>query len=564
MLRDYHRHGSETAFAELVRRHIHLVYSVAARHVGVAAHAEEITQAVFIILARKAAGLRPDTILEGWLHETTRLTALSFLRGERRRRFREQEAYMQSTLQESPENAVWHQIAPLLDEAIARLGKKDRDAVILRFFKERSVRDVAAAMQVSELAAQRRVLRAVDKLRQFFAERGVDSPADAITNSIAAHSIQMAPAGLAAAATAAAKGAAASTSTLTLVKGALKIMAWTQTKNAGAIVVGAVVLLAGGTIATGSLLDWLTNKVIPFEAQGTVTYAAIWPDATYTRTEHFTVARDGNIWKIRTTVEKQEYTGPPGDTNNDDLYWEMGFDGTNLYTLEQQDKDKLLATVPPTVLQRGVIFAEGSVQTAGSPPHNDAQQFYPVWLAYCSAPYFEKLKGDKAVAPRYAMRDFMNEPVKRIELAAKWDMHDRSFVKDVSWFSDGTTEGVGPNGKSFIEKYQPPYDKPFVEGRFEILSWTNWNGVSVPSDFKLTVYRPDYASTNIAKFVVATTVTGTLGQIQNIGKFSPVPQLNMATRITDLRIKVRPGLQPSGYISTNLWNITNSVHSLQK
>ena len=182
---------------------------------------------------------------------------------------------MQSTLQESPENAVWHQIAPLLDEAIARLGKKDRDAVILRFFKERSVRDVAAAMQVSELAAQRRVLRAVDKLRQFFAERGVDSPADAITNSIAAHSIQMAPAGLAAAATAAAKGAAASTSTLTLVKGALKIMAWTQTKNAGAIVVGAVVLLAGGTIATGSLLDWLTNKVIPFEAQGTVTYAAI-------------------------------------------------------------------------------------------------------------------------------------------------------------------------------------------------------------------------------------------------------------------------------------------------
>jgi DNA-directed RNA polymerase specialized sigma24 family protein len=82
LVRDYHRHGSEAAFAELVRRHVHLVYSVAVRHVGVAAHAEEITQAVFIILARKAAGLRPDTILEGWLHETARLTALSFLRGD--------------------------------------------------------------------------------------------------------------------------------------------------------------------------------------------------------------------------------------------------------------------------------------------------------------------------------------------------------------------------------------------------------------------------------------------------------------------------------------------------
>ena len=245
LLRDYRRHGSETAFAELVRRHIHIVYSVAARHAGVAAHAEEITQAVFIILARKAAGLRPGTILEGWLHETTRLTALNFLRGERRRQFREQEAYMQSTIQESPEDAVWQQLAPMLDEAIARLGKQDRDAVILRFFKERRVREVAAAMQVSEPAAQRRVLRAVDKLRQFFAERGVNCPADAITGSIAAHSIQIAPAGLAAAVTAAAKGAAASASVLTLVKGALKIMAWTKAKTAA--VAGMVLILAAGT-----------------------------------------------------------------------------------------------------------------------------------------------------------------------------------------------------------------------------------------------------------------------------------------------------------------------------
>ena len=116
LLRHYAREGSETAFAELVQRHINLVYSVAFRHVGIAAHAEEITQAVFIILARKAAGLRPDTVLEGWLHETTRLTALSFLRGERRRQFREQEAYMQSTPNESTDDATWSQLAPLLDE----------------------------------------------------------------------------------------------------------------------------------------------------------------------------------------------------------------------------------------------------------------------------------------------------------------------------------------------------------------------------------------------------------------------------------------------------------------
>src|ERR1017187_6883066 len=176
LMRDFDRQGSEAAFAVLVQRHINLVYSVALRHVGIAAHAEEITQAVFIILARKAASLRADTILEGWLHETTQLTALSFLRGERRRQFREQEAYMQSTLQESADASTWNQLAPLLDEAMSRLGKKDRDAVMLRFFKEKNLREVATALKVNEAAAQRRVYRAVEKLRRFFTKRGVVLP----------------------------------------------------------------------------------------------------------------------------------------------------------------------------------------------------------------------------------------------------------------------------------------------------------------------------------------------------------------------------------------------------
>src|SRR5579859_6656520 len=127
LLRDYVRRGSESAFAELVQRHLNLVYSAALRHVGIAAQAEEIAQAVFIILARKAASLREGIVLEAWLYETTRLTALAFLRGERRRQFREQEAYMQSTLTDPADNSVWGQLAPLLDEAMSRLARDDRE-----------------------------------------------------------------------------------------------------------------------------------------------------------------------------------------------------------------------------------------------------------------------------------------------------------------------------------------------------------------------------------------------------------------------------------------------------
>jgi RNA polymerase sigma factor (sigma-70 family) len=247
LLKEYVRDGSETAFAELVRRHIDLVYSVALRHAGVTAHAQEITQTVFIVLARRAAGLRENTILEGWLYGTTRLTALSFLRGERRRQFREQEAYVQSTLQEPTDHLLWNQLGPLLDEAMSQLGKKDRDAVILRFFKDQAVHEVATAMQTSDAAAQRRILRALEKLRKFFVRRGVSSTAAIIAVMISTNSIQAAPVGLAktVSAVAIAKGAAVSTSTLTLIKGALKIMAWTKIKTAAAI--GVVIILAAGT-----------------------------------------------------------------------------------------------------------------------------------------------------------------------------------------------------------------------------------------------------------------------------------------------------------------------------
>ena len=120
LLAEFARSESEAAFAALVARYVNLVYSAALRFTGNPHHAGEITQAVFIILARKAGKLSPRSVLSGWLYQTARLAAANFMKGEIRRQRREQEAYMQSTLTE-PGPGVWEQIAPLLDEAMDRL-----------------------------------------------------------------------------------------------------------------------------------------------------------------------------------------------------------------------------------------------------------------------------------------------------------------------------------------------------------------------------------------------------------------------------------------------------------
>src|SRR5262249_55808266 len=144
----------------------------------------------------KAASLNEKTILSGWLYRTTRYVAANVLQAEIRRQKYEMEAHLESTLHEQPTESVWREMFPLLHDALAQLRQVDRDAVVLRYFENRSLQEVASALGLNERAAQKRVLRSVEKLRHFFLKRGIAVSATAITGAVSANSVQAAPVAL--------------------------------------------------------------------------------------------------------------------------------------------------------------------------------------------------------------------------------------------------------------------------------------------------------------------------------------------------------------------------------
>jgi RNA polymerase sigma factor (sigma-70 family) len=255
LLQAYAAGNSEAAFATLVSRWVDFVYSAAWRQVGNPDLAEEITQTVFILLARKAGRMGAGTILSAWLFRATRFVALAEMRATTKRRQREYEAQMEFSPSPAPDS-VWEQIAPLLDAALAQLGQKDRQAVLLRFFENKSLAEVGRVLGASEDAAGKRVRRALEKLRRLFLKRGFAASTVLIAGAMAAHSVQAAPSGLSAAIAAAGsgQGLAAASSTATLIQATLKLMAWTKLKTT--LLVGAGVLLIGGTATVTVTVVW--------------------------------------------------------------------------------------------------------------------------------------------------------------------------------------------------------------------------------------------------------------------------------------------------------------------
>jgi RNA polymerase sigma factor (sigma-70 family) len=504
LLRAYTEHDSEAAFATLVARHVNKVYSVAWRHTGNPHHAAEITQAVFVILAGKSRRLGRGVILEGWLYQTARLTALTFIRGEIRRARREEEARLQ-TLPTENEAEVWTQIAPLLDTAMAGLSGPDRHAVVLRFFYGRSMKEVGDALGGSEGAARLRLHRAVEKLRRFFLKRGVTSTTEAIAGAISTHAVQAAPPALAQTVTAVAlaKGATAGGSTLTLIKGALKLMAWTKAKTV--IVIGAGMLLATGStwLVVQSAAGWSDQRTT-LRAEGILKYSV---NGVPSVKKTFTTFSQSDRWLIHYPVQ----------TNGID-YTEDACDGENIYRYTQLDRNGL----PPTSHNSSTCIVEAN----NIPDFGHGSDWTtPIWLAYGSAGYFHGLTGNR-------MKSFFSV--------------DRP----------GPGLGLGPYMEvEWRRSPNPPHVPDYIffpklNDRYQVLQFTNFNGLSFPAEFLEEYFGPGRGTNGVP-------IVAMHGWLTGISTPGTVPDFKPRT---DGRTYIEDGRFPGGsaeYTATNLYS-TNS------
>src|SRR4051794_11651512 len=195
LLRRYVKDASHEAFGELVRRHVALVHSAALRQMGNPHDAEDVTQAVFVALAKNASRVRREQVVAGWLVTATRHLASNAKRqAVRRRRHELRAAEMNPTENPPPppttKGGVWDVVGRELDEALGEVGDKNRDAIVLRYFEGKSVREVADALQISEDAAKQRLSRALERLRGVFSRRGVTITATALATTLAANAVQ--------------------------------------------------------------------------------------------------------------------------------------------------------------------------------------------------------------------------------------------------------------------------------------------------------------------------------------------------------------------------------------
>jgi RNA polymerase sigma factor (sigma-70 family) len=362
LLRDYAGHRSEAAFAELVRRHVDLVYSVAFRMVRDAHLAEDVAQNVFIAFANNARKLKERAVLCGWLHNTTRNLAANAVRSEVRRRAREQEAATMNELLGSSADASWAEIAPLLDAALGDLGEPDRDAVLLRYFQRQNMQEIALALGVSEEAAKKRVQRALERLRDHLNKRNVSTAAGALALIISANAVQSAPAGLAASISGSAclLGGAAHTSSLAIAGKAAALTSFQKgVLTAMLATIATVGIVELHKLATSKHTEGLTGEVL---ASVTASSNAQAPGSQASVPSEAAIAREARLSDADKELLKTVGNSVEGKTTNASNQFNVaGQEEIRVFRLRHAEPqavaDKLSTLFPPSSKQKSTVVA---------------------------------------------------------------------------------------------------------------------------------------------------------------------------------------------------------------
>ncbi len=539
LLREFAATRSEPAFAELVRRHLPLVHAAALRRTGDAGLAEDVAQAVFIVLARKAGTLGPQTILTAWLHLTTRYAAADALKQQHRRQQREHQAYMETTANPPETDAAWRQIAPQLDEAVDALGERDRAAVLLRFFENKTLGDVGAALGVSEDAARVRVNRALDKLHALLAKQGIKFGGALLATAVVENSVQAAPAALVAKVSVlAAKGAATTTSITALVKGTLQTMAWTKSKIATAVVVTGLLVISACLVARYATK--VPKQVSVLEISGIIKQSIYYAEAKTLRTitNNFTV----KIWDDKARIE----AGPMDNLSLSGF--EYGMLGKDSYLLIRLVPG-LMATEVYQVKNGGAklvklktpVKSENDANLTindGEVPEYSFGLISPVWMAYCFHLGGTNVNQTTARLPPIFS---MGSPFRTAN-----EIADISYTlnSQAPFMLQTLSEYGNPDQ---IKALAPLTKEIFTNAIYRVVTWTNVGGNEVAQQFQVNnTFIGSRAGVIITRNIVYEGVATNI-----VVRTEPAPQIQVPknTRVSEHRSKMVTPLDSFSYLS---------------